>query len=443
MAFEKHGSDDDGAVGERGGDFRAESTGDRGFNGKHASSPPPAARTTNLKPQPEPARDRIDPPAPSPTAEQSSSPPGKTEPAAPAAPPAKPRRPLKAIILPAVGIVLLLAIAIYGFYWLTYSRYIIVTDDAYVRAEISIVAPKVSGYVAKVAVRDNARVKAGQLLVRIDPGDFRIALDAAMARQATQDAAIERIGRQIIAQDASIAQAEAQLRAARADLTRTIADLDRTRRLAAKDFSSRKTLDTARSDHARAVAQVQSAEALVLAAKNQKGVLAAQRIEAERLKAELATQIAKAQRDLDATEITAPFDGVVGNRAIAEGQYVQPGTRLMALVPLSQVFIVANFKETQLERLKVGQPVRIAVDAFSRLGVTGTIESFSPASGSQFSLLPPDNATGNFTKIVQRLPVRISVPADVAAKLMLRPGLSVIVRVDTREPKPAAPAGTK
>jgi membrane fusion protein (multidrug efflux system) len=180
----------------------------------------------------------------------------------------------------------------------------------------------------------------------------------------------------------------------------------------------------------------------VIAAKANVEVLAAQKREAENLAGELRTAADRAQRDLDFTVIRAPFDGVVGNKAVEAGAYVQPGSRVAALVPLQSVRVDANFKETQLAHMKPGQPVTISVDAFPDRKIVGEVESFSPASGTLFSLLPTDNATGNFTKIVQRLPVRIRVPADVAREGLLRPGLSVVVKVDTRGPEQAQPVRT-
>jgi membrane fusion protein (multidrug efflux system) len=161
-------------------------------------------------------------------------------------------------------------------------------------------------------------------------------------------------------------------------------------------------------------------------------VLKLQQQEAARTLDELNTALAKAERDLSFAVIRAPFDGVIGNRAVQTGDYVQPGQRLASLVPLDGVYVDANFKETQLARLRAGQTASITVDALPDRKITGTVESFAPASGSVFTLLPPDNATGNFTKIVQRIPVRVRVPADVAGEEVLRPGMSVVVSINTK-----------
>src|SRR6185503_18069646 len=179
-------------------------------------------------------------------------------------------------------------------------------------------------------------------------------------------------------------------------------------------------------------AAVQGAQAAVEAAEANVGVLKAQQEEAARTLKELNTALAKAERDLSFTVVKAPIDGAIGNRAMQVGDYVQPGQRLASLVPREAVYVDANFKETQLGRLKAGQPVQIAVDSMGGAKVDGTVVSVAPASGSVFSLLPPDNATGNFTKIVQRLAVRIQVPSDLAEQGVLRPGMSVVVNVDTK-----------
>ncbi len=227
-------------------------------------------------------------------------------------------------------------------------------------------------------------------------------------------------------------QAKAQLASAKAAAVRAELELARQDALAARQFASRQTQEQARANRDQANAAVQSAQAAIDAAVAGVEVSKGQQEEARRALQELQTALAKAERDLSFTQIRAPFDGVVGNRAIEAGDYVQTGTRLISLVPLNGVYIDANFKETQLAGLKPGQHVAIAVDALPGVPIDGTVESIAPASGSVFSLLPPDNATGNFTKIVQRLPVRIRVSPEVAREGVLRPGMSVVASVDTR-----------
>ncbi|MBB3018382.1 membrane fusion protein (multidrug efflux system) [Microvirga lupini] len=319
-----------------------------------------------------------------------------------------------------------------GYGWWTNGRFMVSTEDAYVQADITILSAKVSGYVQSVAVTNNQSVKAGDLIAKIDDGDYRFALQSAKDKLATQQSAVTRIGRQIEAGHASVAQAQAQIAAAKAEAERAEGDFARQQQLARSDFTSRAALENAKAARDRAQANVQSAEAAFAAAKANVDVLAAQQNEAQRVAAEQQTSVEKAERDLTFTEIRAPVDGVIGNKAMEVGTYVQPGARLAALVPMASVHVDANFKETQLASLKVGQKVHIEVDAFPDTDVIGTVESVSPASGAVFSLLPPENATGNFTKIVQRVPVRVSVNPEIVQQGILRPGLSVVVDVDTR-----------
>jgi len=320
----------------------------------------------------------------------------------------------------------------FGTYWWTTGRFLVSTDDAYVGAYTTTLAAKISGYVASVAVSDNAQVRAGEVIATIDDGDYQLAVESARDKVATQRSTIARIGRQIAAQLAAVDQARAQLASARAGSTRMQLELDRQQALATRDFASRQTLEQALANRDQAVAGVQSADAALQSAEANVDVLKGQQDEAARTLKELETALAKAERDLSFAVVRAPFDGVIGNRAVQVGDYVQPGQRLASLVPLDAVYVDANFKETQLARLHPGQSVAITVDAVPDRSFTGLVESFAPASGSVFSLLPPDNATGNFTKIVQRVPVRVRLPAAVAQEGMLRPGMSVVVSVDTR-----------
>ena len=326
----------------------------------------------------------------------------------------------------------------FGYRWWTVGRFIEATDDAYVSAHNTTLAAKVAGYVSSIVVEDNSHVRAGDVIATIDDGDFRLAADAARDKVATQQATVDRIGRQIVAQQASVAQSKAQLVSAQAGETRMRLELDRQQALAQREFASRQTLEQAQSNRDQAVAGVQSAQAAVDAADANVDVLKAQQQEAAKTLEELRTALAKAERDLSFTVIRAPVDGVIGNRAVQTGDFVQTGQRLASLVPLDDVYVDANFKETQLAHLRPGQKVSIAVDALPDQTIEGTVTSLAPASGAVFSLLPPDNATGNFTKIVQRLPVRVSVPPDVATLRLLRPGMSVVVSVNTKPG--AAPA---
>jgi membrane fusion protein (multidrug efflux system) len=342
----------------------------------------------------------------------------------------------------AVGIIAVAAAAWFGIEWLTVGRFTVSTDDAYVQAYNTTLAAKVPGYLSNVAVTDNTRVHAGDVIATIDDGDYRLAVDSARNKVATQEATIARIGHQIDAQKAAVAQAKAQLVSAQAMVTRTQLELERQNKLAAQDFASRQTLEQAQAARDQAVAAVQAGQAAIDSAAANVEVLKGQQQEAAGTRDELKTDLAKAERDLSFTVIRAPIDGVIGNRAVQTGDYMQSGQRLASVVPLDDVYVDANFKETQLAQLRPGQPVLISVDALPEDDIHGTVESLSPASGSVFSLLPPDNATGNFTKIVQRLPVRIHVPANVANQGLLRPGMSVVVHVNTKATA-VADAGTQ
>jgi membrane fusion protein (multidrug efflux system) len=337
----------------------------------------------------------------------------------------------------ALGLVLAIgAGAYYGHYWWTAGRYLVGTDDAYVGAKNATLSPKVSGYIADIVVADNARVAAGDVIARIDDGDYRLAVQTVRDQIAVQQASILRLGQQIAAQEAAVDQARAQVASAKAAATRADLELKRQQDLASRQVSSKQLLEQAQAAFDQSIASVQAAEAAVQSATANVGVFHAQQEEARRTLKQYETSLAKAERDLSFTVIRAPFDGVIGNRAVQVGDYVQPTQRLASLVPLDAVYIDANFKETQLARVQPGQPVSISVDAFPDHKLEGRVASVAPASGSVFSLLPPDNATGNFTKIVQRLPVRILVPAAIAEKSLLRPGMSVVVSVNT---KPGAP----
>lgn len=336
-------------------------------------------------------------------------------------------------VLMAIGAALALAAAGYGTYYALVGRFIITTDDAYVRANNTTIGARVAGHIAAIMPKDNARVHAGDLLIKIDDGDYKIAVDTARARIATQEATIARIGRQADAQVSMVEQAKAQLDSMQAAVRRAQYDFDRQQQLSDKGFASKATFEQSQATRDQSVASVQSAQAAVAAAERNTDVVKAQQVEAEGQLGELKTSLAKAERDLAFTEVRAPIDGVFSNRIVNPGDYIQVGQRLVNLVPLDEVFIDANFKETQLTRIRAGQKVRFTVDGVSGRELEGVVDSLSPAAGQVFTLLPPDNATGNFTKIVQRVAVRIRVPADVARENLLRAGMSVVVHVDTRD----------
>ncbi|MDP4796850.1 MAG: HlyD family secretion protein [Rhodospirillales bacterium] len=358
----------------------------------------------------------------------------------PAEAPKRPRTGMKRGLFAAAAVAVIAGGVWYGHSWYTVGRFIVSTDDAYVSAYNTTLAPKVPGYISEVAVQDNAYIHEGDIIARIDDGDYQLAVRTAQNRVATQQATIARLGQEIDPQRAAVNQAKAQVLSAKAARTRTQLELERQQVLARKDFASGQKLEAARADRDQAEANVQNAEAAVVAAQSTISVIEGKRLEAERTLDSLDTDLAKAERDLSFTVVRAPIDGVVGNRNLQVGDYVTPGARLASIVPLDKVFINANFKETQLAGLKQGQQVEITVDALPDHVIKGTVESLAPASGSVFSLLPTDNATGNFTKIVQRLPVRISVPAEILTQHILRPGMSVVVDVNTKHPAEAATA---
>jgi membrane fusion protein (multidrug efflux system) len=337
------------------------------------------------------------------------------------------------ILLPVVLLGALCVAGWFGSEWWSTGRFMISTDDAYVRADTATMSAKISGYIGTVAVHNNQSVQAGDVLVTLDDGDYRLAVEAAQRKAETQDATISRLVEQGRSQGATIEQGEAVLDSAKADAQRAATEYERATNLIKGGFGTPQRAEQALADRDRSLASIRNAQAALEGARSNLAVLKAQKVEAEHLRSELQTALERAQRDLDATRIRAPFDGVVGNRAAQPGQYVSAGTRLLALVPLQSVYVEANFKETQLARLKVGQKVKFSVDSAGERSFEGVVDSFAPASGSEFSLLPPENATGNFTKIVQRVPVRVKIPAELAQEALLRPGLSAVVSVDTRE----------
>lgn len=361
---------------------------------------------------------------------------GREAEAAPSVAPEVPEKPksrgARKILLMGVGLVALVAAGWYGYEYWTNGRFLVETDDAYVQVDFAVLAPKVTGYVASVPAIANTHVKAGDPLVVFQDGDYRNALQIAQSQLDSQAASVTRIGLQAKAGEAEIAQAEAKVAAADATRIQTESDLKRYTELASSDAATVQRLESARAVNATAEASLQEAQAGVATAQADLAVINAQRAEAEAMIAGLTASRDKAQRDLDDTVLRAPVDGVVGNLSVAAGDYVTPGKRLLAVVPLDAVHIDANFKETQIEPLAPGAHVKVSVDAFPDRDFTGTVQGVSPASGSVFSLLPPENATGNFTKVVQRVPVRIAVPAEVAAEGWLRPGLSVTVTADPR-----------
>jgi membrane fusion protein, multidrug efflux system len=328
----------------------------------------------------------------------------------------------------ALGVV---AAADFGYGYLTTGRYLESTDDAYVKADSTIVSPKVSGYIAEVLVGDNQPVKAGQLLARIDDRDFKTALDQAHADVAASEAEVRNLDAQITLQQPVIEQGTADIAAADANLQFAQQEQARYDGLMKSGSGTIQRAQQTEAALREKIAQLQHGRSGLLAAQRKVDVLATEKAKAV---AQLGHARAVEQQmalNLSYTEISAPVDGTVGARSLRVGQFVQAGTQLMAVVPLDAVYVVANFKETQLTHVRNGQPVEIRVDSFHGTTLKGHVDSLSPASGLEFALLPPDNATGNFTKIVQRVPVKI-VLDDHNLTGLLRPGMSAEPTVDTK-----------
>ncbi|WP_454851846.1 HlyD family secretion protein [Rhizobium binxianense] len=343
-----------------------------------------------------------------------------------------PQKKRRNLALPIIGLALLAGVAWYGYDWWTNGRFMVSTDDAYIEGDIATISPKVTGYVAKVNVVANQEVKAGDVLATLDNGDYQNALDQAEAQIETEKLSLSRIDAQIEGARASLSQAQASKVALEAAVRGAEITQKRQAELAAKSVGTAADLDTANIALDQAKANLVGGDANIKAAEANITILEAQRKEAEGSVRSLEITRDKAARDLSFTVLKAPYDGIVGNRSVQEGDLVSPGQRLMALVPIRQLYIDANFKETQIQHLVPGSKVNVHVDAYDDHPIVGTVESISPASGSVFSLLPPENATGNFTKIIQRVPVRIALPEDALATGRLRAGLSVVVDVDTR-----------
>jgi membrane fusion protein, multidrug efflux system len=323
------------------------------------------------------------------------------------------------------------AAADFGYSYLTTGRYLESTDDAYVKADSTIIASKVSGYIAQVLVDDNQPVKAGQLLARIDDRDFRTALDSAHADVAASEAAVRNLDAQIALQQPVIAQGTADVAAAEATLQ--FAQEEQTRYEGLMKSGSGTIQRAQQTDSAlrEKVAQLQHGRSGLLAAERKVDVLDTERAKAVAQLDRARAAEAQMALNLSYTEIKAPVEGTIGARSLRVGQFVQAGTQLMAVVPLDAVYVVANFKETQLTHVRNGQPVEIRIDSFHGSKLRGHVDSLAPASGLEFALLPPDNATGNFTKIVQRVPVKI-VLDDRSLTGLLRPGMSAEPTVNTK-----------
>jgi membrane fusion protein, multidrug efflux system len=341
---------------------------------------------------------------------------------------------LRKVLLAGAAVAVLAAGGWYGFDYWTVGRFAVSTDDAYVKADNTTIAPKVSGYLSDVLVGDNEQVKAGQVLARIDDRDFHVALEQATADVAAAQAAIASKQAQLDAQQAIIDAAKATVDVDHAQLTFAEQENKRYSDLAATGYGSVQNAQLAQSRIASAQAALERDTANVASATKQVDLLKADIGQALAARARAEAAQSQTELNLGYTTIISPIDGVVGNRTLRVGQFVQAGTQLMSVVPASGAYVIANYKETQLTNVHKGQAVDIKLDMFPGQVVHGHVDSIAPASGQEFALLPPDNATGNFTKVVQRIPVKIALDSgrqDTAIEL--RPGMSVIPTIATRD----------
>jgi membrane fusion protein (multidrug efflux system) len=344
-----------------------------------------------------------------------------------------------------IGIALALLVAAgviiyFGHRWYERSQVVQTTDDAYVRGEITAISSRVSGYAVEVLVDDNFPVKATQTLVRIDPREFRMNVEKAQAALDQAKADLAQIAAQRELQQSKIAVAEAALRSAQAQAKNADVTLQRATTLEAKSVASQSAVDTDTAAAAQSHASVDQATANVAYEHEQIALLDAQEAVKRAQIASSETALLSAQFALNDTETWAPIDGVVANVQTRVGTYVAAGTRMMSVVPINNLWIEANYRETQISYMKPGDPVRVSVDTYPQTPLCGYVESVAPASGSEFALIPPDNATGNFTKVVRRFTVRVRFNASETNAGLARPGMSVETAVAAS--KPDAPSAS-
>ncbi len=333
------------------------------------------------------------------------------------------------------GAVILLGIVIFGATWWLHGRFVQGTNDAYLQADKVTISPKIQGYVDKVLVTDNQMVQPGQALVQIDGSTYQAALDQQTAAVAARQADITAAERQVTQQTAALDQARATLAGAQATAAYAGNEANRYKTLSAQGVETAERAAQAGNQADQANSQARANAAAVHQAQLQIATLQAQVGQAEaQLKAAQA-QVASAQININDTTLRASIAGRIGDKQVRVGQFVQPGTRLMDVVPTGDLYLVANFKETQIGRMRPGQAATVKIDALQGRKVDAVIDSFAPGTGAQFALLPPENATGNFTKIVQRVPVRFRLThLTNDDRAVLLPGLSATVTVDTTQP---------
>jgi membrane fusion protein, multidrug efflux system len=365
-------------------------------------------------------------------------PPANQPPSSPTAPAARPPVPSgsfwRRFAIPLFAVLVALAfIALSTLRWDEWVGRAVIqtTDDAYIKADTTRLSSRVAGAVLTASVQDFQRVKAGDLLVQIDPADYEAQVAQAEAGVAGAQAAFDNLANQIELQYATIAQGEAQQVSAQAQEVEARQEQERQQSLTQTEAGTRQKLEQATAAYARAQADVRASQAVIAQERHQLEVLSGTRKQRAADIAAAKATLTAARLKLGYTRVPAPFDGVVGEREVQPNDYVNIGTNLIDVVPLPDVYIIANYKETQLTRVKPGQPVDVTVDSFPEERLHGRVERIAPASGSQFALLPPDNATGNFTKVVQRIPVRIQLEKGQPLLERLLPGMSVVSAINT------------
>lgn len=352
--------------------------------------------------------------------------------------PPRPLRLSRKHALSAGVVILLIAAILFAHRWWTIGRFIETTDDAYVGGNVTEISPHVSGFITEILVSDNQRVSAGQELIRIDAADFAAVRDHAAATVEQRQATLANLRAQTALQHSLIDQALADLESRRDDAAFAAQDAKRYRDLAITKAGSGRDADKAQTADRTAQSAVAAGAARLDAARKQLAVLDAAVKEAQAALGQSQAELATARLNLGYTEIRSPIDGYVGDRSAQVGAYVTAGTHLLSIVPARDLWVDANFKEDQLGAMRTGDPATVVVDVMPSRSFHGRLLSLAPATGAVFSVIPPQNATGNFTKIVQRVPVRIALDADEVPVGLLRPGLSTTVSVDTRT-RQAAP----
>jgi membrane fusion protein (multidrug efflux system) len=334
-----------------------------------------------------------------------------------------------------IGAIVLIVAIVYGIHWWISGRFIESTDDAYLKADSTVVAPKVAGYVAEVYVQSNQMVKKGDPLVRLDNRQYQAQLDQAQAMIDAREADVAKANADLQQEQADIEQTQAQVQIARINLRHAKEEYQRYVPLDETGAATSEKLADLRNNKDQAEANLTVALAAVKSAQSHLAANSAQLLQAKAQIKGGEASLRQNNLDLSDTIVRAAIDGRVGDDSVRVGQYAQPGTRMMTIVPIQQIYLVANYKETQIGRMRIGQPATVSVDALPGVDLHGVVESFSPGTGSQFALLPPENATGNFTKIVQRVPVRIHLDLNAETQNLLMPGLSVTADIDTKSGK--------